>query len=243
MAGMLTTKGDQMMAASRRTFFRHCTLAGAAVVLGGRIFAEPKGLDEAATRKLDAILADKSLWGKGFGKVLTSLPVWVAGGVGQVLIFPDHVVSAAAFKTDAEAEATRTKLAELKLPKRYAARAPAVAAHQVGDPTTPALKPQLLKAFADDRTVRLSWRDGEQKLLATGLTIATVQKQHGKAEKVRTIAVSSERDSRPLILTAHEYASGTVVFVESDGNPTAGVVDRVVLTAAPAVAALFEEKP
>ena len=70
-----------------------------------------------------------------------------------------------------------------------------------------------------------------------------MRKQHGKAAKVQTVAISSDRDSRPLILTYHEYANGAVAFVESDANPTPGAVDRVVLATAPSVRVIFEEKP
>jgi hypothetical protein len=229
------------VATSRRDFLRRAALGTTAVALTRHASAGPEKLDEAARRTLEAILADKEVWGKGFGMVVASLPAWAAGGVDKVLVFPEQVVGATAFKTDADAAAARAKLAEVKVPKEYAPRAAAATAHQVAD--APALKPQVLKSFADDGSIRLAWRGGEgARFLADGLTIAAVRQKFGKAGKVQTVAISSERDSRPLVLTFHEYADGAVAFVESDATPTPGLVNRVVLTTAPSVGAVFEEK-
>jgi hypothetical protein len=49
-------------------------------------------------------------------------------------------------------------------------------------------------------------------------------------------------EMRPVVLKLHHYAGGAVVFAESNLNPKAGAVDRVLLHAAVISAAIFQEE-
>jgi hypothetical protein len=66
------------------------------------------------------------------------------------------------------------------------------------------------------------------QLLRPSLTIETVRARLGPPEKVIEQAIQNEGERKPVILTLHQYAGGTIAFAESNmAEP--GVVERVVL--------------
>ena len=66
------------------------------------------------------------------------------------------------------------------------------------------------------------------QLLRPSLTIDTVRARLGPPEKVTEQAIQNEGERKPVILTLHQYAGGTIAFAESNmAEP--GVVERVVL--------------
>jgi hypothetical protein len=193
-------------------------------------------------RSINSILTDRTLWGKDFPLALASLQSWPEAGERSVLIFQNRIVGGTTPKTRQEAEQKAKKVTEVMATKQFKPRPEFEAMFKESGPApATALKTEVISRFQDDDSVRVTATSPEAQFLAPNLTVATVQKELGPAEKVEQQVIQSEGDRRPVILTLHRYADGAVTFAESDIAAVPGTVDRVLLDA-PAVMNAIQAK-
>jgi hypothetical protein len=191
----------------------------------------------AQEKSLEDILTDQSLWGKDFPSVLRSLPAFGRAGEEQVAVFQDRIVGRTKRTSRRQTEPSVARLArQLSATQNLKARSPRLESYITKGPT--GLKAEIFQ-LSDDRTFRISAVEPSAQFLASGLTIADVQRLLGKEERVTTEVLDDGTDRRPIILTLHHYAGGAIVFVESDVNPNIGSVDRVFLGVSRISASLF----
>lgn len=192
---------------------------------------------------LARVLTDPKLWGEDAFAVFGSLDRWQAAGETLISVYPDRVVSGSKADTP---DAARPRLGQMTaamqrprpalLPAFVAPYAAAVAAR------APGFRAEV-QPLLEDESVRLVWLRPGGEFLRRGVTIRSVIDTYGKPEKTTTEVVHGRGERRPAVLTLHHYATGAVMFVESDLAPTLGVVDRVVLDVRAATALIFATNP
>lgn len=199
---------------------------------------KPERVDPEALAK---ILNDRELWGKDFPIVLAYLPIWKQVDEDEVAIFPNQVVSETRYKSRDEAGEKLTKMQQVALKRPPKPKPQFLKSVVAPTDEAPPFKIELNSKFKDDGLTRVAWIAPSLEFLPPDLTIAKVRKRLGKEEKITQQVIQTERDSRPVVLTLHHYASGAIIFVESDWNPKPGSVDRVRLDVAAVTIAVFEE--
>lgn len=184
-------------------------------------------------RGLEAILTDQALWGDKFPSVLAALPAFAGAGESQMWVFPNRVVGGNKFRGKDESERQAKNVNE-NLKRGAKPRSDKLRTY-ITNSVEP-LKPTAI-LFRDDRSYRVAAEDGQ--FLRPGLTIVEVRRRLGKEERTTTELLDDGSDHRPVILTLHFYAGGTIAFAESDNSATIGSIDRVLLDASKISAALF----
>jgi hypothetical protein len=184
-------------------------------------------------RSMEDILTDQSLWGERFPSVLAAVPAFAAAGESQIWVFSERVVGGNKFHQKDEADRQVKNVSEaLKNPRKPRSdKLRAVTATGVSS-----LKPTAI-LFNDDRTYRVAAEGGP--FLRRELSITDVRRRLGKEERTTTEVLDDGTEHRPVILTLHFYAAGTIAFVESDHSLKIGSVDRVLLDASKISASLF----
>jgi len=184
-------------------------------------------------RSMEDILTDQSLWGERFPSVLAAVPAFAAAGESQIWIFSERIVGGNKFRGKDEADRQVKNLSEtLKNPRKPRSdKLRSMTATGVSS-----LKPAAI-LFKDDRTYRVAAEGGP--FLRPELSITDVRRRLGKEERTTTEVLDDGTEHRPVILTLHFYAGGTIAFVESDHSLKIGSVDRVLLDASKISAALF----
>ncbi len=195
--------------------------------------AKPRSHRVAQQRGLEEILTDQSLWGEKFSSVLAALPAFAGSGESQIWVFYDRVVGGNKFRGRDEAERQVKNVAEaLKNPRKPRSdKLRTMMATGVSP-----LQPTAI-LFNDDRTYRVAAEGGP--FLQRELSIADVRRRLGKEERITTEVLDDGTERRPVILTLHYYAGGTIAFAESDHSLKIGSVDRILLDATKISATLF----
>jgi hypothetical protein len=177
---------------------------------------------------LQRILADEQLWGNDYPLILVRLRALRDSGERSAYIFADRAAGAIAARAQADAQARATRLTTL-MARPSTLQAPFAQMQQRA--TAPAGATVRAEAVrlrdGDGYHVALTRAAGLQ-LLRPSLTIDAVRARLGPPEKVIEQAIQNEGERKPVILTLHQYAGGTIAFAESNmAEP--GVVERVVL--------------
>jgi hypothetical protein len=190
-------------------------------------------------QSLEQILTNRTLWGPEFSSALATLPAFARVGEHLVVVFPDRVLGQQKHARREEAGPRAARFAEeLKATEKFVPINPRM--QELLRPKRVPLKTEIMH-LPDDRSLRIGVLAPSPVFLRPGLTMATVQKELGKAEKITTEVLDDGTERRPVILTLHHYADSSVIFAESDVNPYAGSVDRVFLDAPRVSAAMFKE--
>lgn len=185
------------------------------------------------------ILTDKSLWGKDFLSVLVHLQSFQQAGERQIAVFAEKVVTTTPLKSEAEAKRVAEKLQQA-ISETNARPTPLTQKlMQLNEGQREALKPEVLRYFPDDESVRV--KVNSLDLFSAKLAVETVRKQLGQPEKVSTVIIPTEGERREQILTLYSYAGGAIVFVEADIAPRPGRVNRVLLDVPRIIVALEKE--
>lgn len=188
------------------------------------------------------ILSNGAFWGKDFRYLLAYLPHWSRIGAATITVFPHEVVGSTSSKTRGEAQLKAAELAESLIQPRPSLKPealdflPGVYEHPIP------FQPKEL-FIRESNAFRVGWSDPSAQFLAPSLTVRKVEEQLGPPEKVTTQLILTERDGRPVKLTLHSYAGGSIIFAASDLAPIPGVVERVILNTSGIVPVLFQEQP
>ena len=174
------------------------------------------------------ILTTGALWGKDFPAAVASLYAWSRVGEPAFAIFPDRVVGVTPFKTPDAGKPSQAALSEA-LSQARPSPTPAFVELLKGLAGRPLPLQSEVVPFFDDDSYRVALAGAGLQLLAPGLTVEQVETLIGKPDIVTKQLIQSDRDRRPVILTLHSYADGTIVFAESDWAPRPGLIDRVIL--------------
>jgi hypothetical protein len=187
---------------------------------------------------LEKILSDPVLWGKDLPLAVVYLGSWKRIGEHTVLVFPDKVVSSTPFKTRKEAQRAGERLTQALRESRPALK-PEFANLLRGFPEArPPFKTEAI-FFPDDDSVRVALSGPALQFLKPALKLEEVRSRLGPPEKVSRHLVQNETERRPVVLTLYTYASGAVIFVESDVAPRPGFVNRVILDVSAVTSAVF----
>lgn len=192
---------------------------------------------------LKAILGQEKLWGRDFSAALLSLPSWRDIGERKVAVFADRIVGETSYRTRAEAQ--RPSI-QLDVAMRSAPRRLATSAADLFKPTRNGAQGLFRAepvALIDDDLHRVAQTSDGLQLLAASLTFDRLEKLIGRPQSVTVQMVHALGDRRPVDLTFHSYADGSIVFVETDLAPQPGLVDRAVIDVPAAMALMFEEAP
>lgn len=208
---------------------RLVTFASALLLLAASVSAQQP------PAALQRILADQELWGDDYPAVLTRLRALQDSGERTVYIFPDRAAGATAARAQADVQTRATRLATL-MARPVTLQAPFAQLQQRAAPAAGTLRAEAVRLRDGDGFHVALTRTAALRLLRPGLTVEAVRARLGPPERVTQQTIQSEGDRRPVILTLHQYAGGSIAFAESNmGEP--GVVDRVVLDLNAAVAA------
>src|SRR5215217_3149190 len=184
-------------------------------------------------RGLEDILTDQSLWGERLPSVLAALPAFAGGGESQIWVFSDRVVGGNKFRERDQAERQVKNVTEALKTARQP-RSDKLRTMMTTGVSPLKVSPILLP---DDRTYRVTAEGGP--FLRPGLSIADVRKRLGKEERITTEVLDDGTEHRPVILTLHYYAGGTIAFAESDHSLKIGSIDRVLFDASKISGSLF----
>jgi len=188
-------------------------------------------------KSVEEILADPVLWGKDFPTAIAAMPAFNQAGEQQVAVFPNRIVGRTKERERVQAESRVSRLDQsIKTTQNLTPRSTRLAT--VLKQARVPLKAEVI-LLPDDRTFRLAATGASPQFIAPGLKIADVRKRLGKEERVATEVLDDGTERRPVILTLHYYAGGSIIFAESDVNPNIGAVDRVFLNAATISTTIF----
>jgi hypothetical protein len=212
------------------------------VLAGGPADGQEKKMDPEKQKQELVKILKADLWGKELPAALARLPSWASPEVKEdkVAVFPHLIEGTRPFESSNEAKANLKKLEtamQVKPGKPRPQSQPLIQKHLGAAPSYRA----EVRISLDDQKPRLAWVGPNLQFLKEGLTIAAVQQQLGRPEKVTRQVIQTDGDRRPVTLTLHLYAGGAVAFAESDLNPKPGVVDRALLDVPAVKAALFSE--
>jgi len=179
--------------------------------------------------------------GKDFGALALYLPTWEATGDKAVDVFADRVVGMKGYASVAEAEAAAEALTAAV--KAWKARPRDEAREVSGEQQPPAFRTIVIPRYGDDASIRVAWvgEGRDLDLFAPALPIKLLQAEYGKPESVEAIALSTESDERPVILTISRYAGGAFATIEVTPAPRPGFLDRIRLEVAAVRKALVKE--
>jgi len=198
---------------------------------------------EKTADEIYTIFSADDLFGKGFLANVQYLPCWAKIGQSSVAIFRDKVVGNKPYKSTEEAGAAGVALRQtLRFSPDFAPKFAELFARMKTEKAD--VKVEVIEFFGDDDSVRLAWKTREGSTFPKGLTIETVRKRLGRLEEKVTKQVlrSEQAEGRPVVLTLHVYAEGSVIFAESDLAAKPGTVDRVILDVPMLSKVMFKEK-
>lgn len=187
------------------------------------------------------ILTDSELWGKDFPTVLAHLQSFDRANERKVVVFPTQVVSATPFKSRAEAQQSADRLSKAVSDLQSSPTPLFDRLIKRSQEPQARVSTELIAYFPEDKSTRVALASPAFQLLTQDLTVATVRKQLGNPERVSTELIDTGGEERPLILTLHSYAGGSIVFAEADIAPRPGLVNRVVMDVPAVMAALTRE--
>lgn len=184
---------------------------------------------------LQRILADQELWGADYPAVLTRLRALQDNGERTVYIFADRAAGAVAARNQSDVQPRAARMAA-QIARPAALQAPFAQLQQRAAPANAVIRAEAIRLRDGDGFHLALTRAAGLQLLRPALTIEAVRARLGPPERVTQQTIQSEGERRPVILTLHQYAGGTIAFAESNmAEP--GVVERVVLELNAAVAA------
>ncbi|MCG3160972.1 MAG: hypothetical protein JMDDDDMK_02068 [Acidobacteria bacterium] len=188
------------------------------------------------------ILNNRTLFGKDFPTALAFLSSWNQISERQVEFYPDRVVGSTRYTTlDAAQQAAGALRQAVAGPQPKPS--PEFADLLKGVPTQFPFRVDVIPFFPDDGSIRVAWvappsapgvsrgfSDPAQtapQFFDPGLTAATVRQEVGSADEVTQQVLQTDKEERPVTLTAYSYAKGALVFAEADVSPRPGFIDRI----------------
>lgn len=176
---------------------------------------EAGGLTPGEKNALLQILRQEKIWSKA-SEVLGNLPAWESIGQCAIHVFPNATVGGLPYTSMEEAKRAVQQL------QQYAAKAN-VAAY-----------------FPDDDSLRVRI-PADTLNFPEKLSMTKVHELLGNPTRIEKKVIHSIGERRPLVLTVHYYAGGSIAFAESDWSPEPGIVDRVILDVQKVLSAVRKE--
>jgi len=192
--------------------------------------------------KLRQVLGAPEIWGKDFPAALTAIESWRQAGETTVAVFADKMVGEKPYANRDEARAAsdrlRKALAAVQLQPRD--NLPGDLLRKLSGARKELSRFRTEgQAFWEDDSYHVVLSAPAAQFLAPGLTMEKVRERLGPPAEIRAVAIQSQGDRRPVILTLNIYLGGAVAFAETDIAPRPGFVDRVLLDSKGLSEALF----
>jgi len=211
-------------------------LWSAILVVGGCGSPNPAAAQESTLGK---ILTDQRLWGEDAFATFSLLDQWKRVGAPSIIVFSDRVASGTPMATPEEAKKGAAAMAPAKKRARKYLQ-PAYTAQYRGamEERIPRLSASASQ-FLEDGSYRVVWTAPEGEFLKRELKVQTVVDAYGVPEAVTSETIHFEGERRPLILTKYSYAGGAIQFIQSNLEPTPGLVNRAIIELEPAITELY----
>jgi hypothetical protein len=192
------------------------------------------------TTSVTQVLAKAGIWGKDLPSLLAFMESWNRINEPKIHVFPDRVVGSTRYTKREEAQAAAARLSDAM--KATRSRPKPQAADLLGGVSAQAisqLRVEVIKFLPDDDYYHVAWVNPALRFIAPGASMSAVRNSLGAPEKSTVEVVQNETERRPVILTLHSYAGGSIIFAESDWSAVPGTVDRVILDVKAVTAALY----
>ena len=186
------------------------------------------------------VLSKAGVFRRDFPTALAFLESWNRINEPKIHIFPDRVVGSTQYRTREEAQRAAARLTEAMRAARSRPKAEAADLLRGAPAQAEALlKVDVIKFLPDDDSFHVAWINPSLQLLTPNVSLATIQERLGPPERSTPELVQNDTERRPVVLTLHSYAGGSIVFAESDWSPVPRTVDRVIIDVRSTTAALF----
>lgn len=175
-------------------------------------------------KTLFEIVSNRAIWGKDFPLALAYLEPLANSGENMVEMFPGAVRLGNKFPVSQQTEA-QVKARTIDSLTRNYEKSPFYQKLNKNFPfQSRPVNVSVLNPPQEDSLVINIIFEGAQ-LLPPDMTIATIQRELGKPELIKNIAIHARGEERPTILRLYSYAQGTILFGEAEISP--GLLNRV----------------
>ena len=175
-------------------------------------------------KTLFEIISNRAIWGKDFPLALAYLEPIASTGENMAEMFPGAIRLSNKFPVSQQTEAQAKARTIDSLTRNYE-KSPFYQKLNKNFPfqSRPVNVGVLNPPGEDSLVINVSF-EGAQ-LLPPDMTTAIIQRELGKPEFIKNIAIHARGEERPTILKLYSYAQGAILFAEAEITP--GLLNRV----------------
>lgn len=174
------------------------------------------------------ILKDSTLWGKDFPAIIKYLNCWSGVAEISLSVFTTRAIGETKYENLLKANNSANRLNE-KMKAKQPSLKSSFKKYLGKDILN--LSPFHVSAFQyyEDDSFRIGWVADSLEFLSSSLSVKYMMSRFGPPTSIKSQLLQTENERRPIVLTLYNYASGAIIFAESDLASQPGTIDRVII--------------